>query len=141
MPQTLTRTLEFTLLGRAGRVGFGAPAGYTAADPFSVRIRFPGTLTVDGTDAHWEFGRDLLAAGLESASGEGDVLVRPLDGRRTGIGLRTGQGRAELATPTAALRSFLAATFALVPAGRERIRLDWAALSAAGGPLDPPAPH
>src|ERR1035437_9245090 len=47
---------------------------YSGSDPYAVRMAFPV-----GTDepVEWIFARDLLAAGIESRHGEGDVLVWP----------------------------------------------------------------
>src|SRR4029077_11596141 len=45
---------------------------YSGSDPYAVRMAFHV-----GTDepVEWIFARDLLAAGIESREGEGDVLV------------------------------------------------------------------
>jgi len=47
---------------------------YSGSDPYAVRMAFHV-----GTDepVEWIFARDLLAAGIESRHGEGDVLVWP----------------------------------------------------------------
>src|ERR1700688_56493 len=47
---------------------------YSASDPYAVRMAFHV-----GTDepVEWIFARDLLAAGIESRHGEGDVQVWP----------------------------------------------------------------
>src|SRR6202142_4698561 len=47
---------------------------YSGSDPYAVRMAFHV-----GTDepVEWIFARDLLAAGIESRQGEGDVQVWP----------------------------------------------------------------
>ena len=47
---------------------------YSGKDPYAVRMAFHV-----GTDepVEWIFARDLLAAGIESRQGEGDVQVWP----------------------------------------------------------------
>src|SRR5256714_7570896 len=47
---------------------------YSGSDPYAVRMAFQV-----GTDepVEWIFARDLLAAGIESRQGEGDVQVWP----------------------------------------------------------------
>src|SRR5580698_5012451 len=50
---------------------------YSGSDPYAVRMAFHV-----GTDepVEWIFARDLLAAGIESRQGEGDVHVWPSTG-------------------------------------------------------------
>src|SRR5947209_19794152 len=50
---------------------------YSGSDPYAVRMAFHV-----GTDepVEWIFARDLLAAGIESRQGEGDVHVWPSPG-------------------------------------------------------------
>ncbi len=43
---------------------------YTADDPHAITVRFPGGPV-------WQFGRDLLAQGLFTMSGYGDVRIGP----------------------------------------------------------------
>src|SRR2546423_6915909 len=56
---------------------------YSGSDPYAVRMAFHV-----GTDepVEWIFARDLLAAGIESRQGEGDVQVWPSAGSAAGNG-------------------------------------------------------
>jgi len=137
----IIRTLDFTLLGPIAPIDFTVRLVYLPGNPFCVRACFPGTLTVDGADARWEFSRDLLTEGMTTASGEGDVHVAPVGALLTGFHLRTALGCAELTTATGPLRAFLRATYALVPRGRERLDVDWDGLLAGGRTDDPQEPR
>ncbi|QMU77083.1 SsgA family sporulation/cell division regulator [Streptacidiphilus sp. PB12-B1b] len=141
MLPTIIRPVDFTLLGPSSSIDFTAWLSYAPNNPFCVRARFPGMLTADGADAVWEFSRDLLTEGLTRTSGEGDVQVSPVGRDRTAIRLRTAQARAELVGATEPLRTFLQASYALVPFGRERLDLDWDRLLAAGSAADPQEPQ
>jgi hypothetical protein len=91
---------------------------YDPSDPWAV------ALSVDGRD--WLFARDLLAAGVNEPSGDGDVQVRPDTGGAFDaviVSLSSPSGTAELALPRGTVEALLDAADALVPAGCERI--DW----------------
>ncbi|KJS56986.1 SsgA family sporulation/cell division regulator [Streptomyces rubellomurinus] len=94
---------------------------YRPDDPCVISLDFRGS----GSDAVWELSRDLLAAGVRTPAGEGDVHVSPFDGTRTLIALGGVEGVALLAVRTEELDRFLAATDELVPAGSEHSRIDW----------------
>jgi hypothetical protein len=71
----------------------------------------------------WIFARDLLAAGMTDAAGDGDVRVWPADtasGQRVlNISLSSPFGQAHFEAPLTALAGFLLRTFQVIPAGRE----------------------
>jgi hypothetical protein len=97
-----------------------------------------------GTDepVEWIFARDLLAAGIESRQGEGDVQVWPspvscaetddLDvigptqtgGTVLNIELSSPFGQAHFEAPAQAMSAFLARTYQIVPAGKETSYID-----------------
>jgi hypothetical protein len=98
-----------------------------------------------GTDepVEWIFARDLLAAGINSRQGEGDVQVWPsaqscadtegLDvigpadtesGAVLNIELSSPFGRAHFEAPTRAMSAFLDRTYQIVPAGQESDFID-----------------
>lgn len=83
--------------------------------------------TSTGRTVTWHFGRDLLHAGTTRSAGEGDVTVQPAPGN-SGLlllTLRSPDGTsATFATPTAVATTFLARTFAAVPAGLEFAQVD-----------------
>src|SRR5579859_5435682 len=101
---------------------------YNRTDPYAVRMAFHV-----GTDepVEWIFARDLLAAGLESRHGEGDVHVWPSetladdeDGLVLNIELSSPFGQAHFEAPAEAMASFLQRTYAVVPAGKETEYVD-----------------
>ncbi len=97
---------------------------YDSADAFAVTAQF----TLGEQQTTWVFGRDLLAAGLQGPSGEGDVQVRPGfddDGRpAVYLELLSPEGRALLRASAARITTFLRATHILVPVGGESERID-----------------
>jgi Streptomyces sporulation and cell division protein, SsgA len=117
---------------------------YSGSDPYAVRMAFHV-----GTDepVEWIFARDLLAAGIESRQGEGDVQVWPspasgsdtddLDaiGSAQGKSAEPGEkvlnielsspfGQAHFEAPAQAMSAFLRRTYQIVPAGRESSCID-----------------
>ena len=101
---------------------------YSGSDPYAVRMAFHV-----GTDepVEWIFARDLLAAGIESRQGEGDVHVWPSHGSyaETGsadlnIELSSPFGQAHFEAPAQAMSAFLRRTYQIVPAGQESSYID-----------------
>jgi Streptomyces sporulation and cell division protein, SsgA len=108
---------------------------YSGSDPYAVRMAFHV-----GTDepVEWIFARDLLAAGIESRQGEGDVHVWPSpassDLDLTGapesgekvlnIELSSPFGQAHFEAPAQAMSAFLRRTYQIVPAGQETSHID-----------------
>jgi Streptomyces sporulation and cell division protein, SsgA len=112
---------------------------YSGSDPYAVRMAFHV-----GTDepVEWIFARDLLAAGIESRYGEGDVQVWPsarscaeADGLDVigapgtqdtvlNIELSSPFGQAHFEAPARAMSAFLQRTYRIVPAGRESDYID-----------------
>ena len=111
---------------------------YSGQDPYAVRMAFHV-----GTDepVEWIFARDLLAAGIESRQGEGDVQVWPslmscadddgLDMTGPGAGekvlnieLSSPFGQAHFEAPAQAMSAFLQRTYQIVPAGQEGRYID-----------------
>jgi Streptomyces sporulation and cell division protein, SsgA len=112
---------------------------YNGTDPYAVRMAFHV-----GTDepVEWIFARDLLATGIESRQGEGDVLVWPsarscaeTDGLDVigvadtedtvlNIELSSPFGQAHFEAPAQAIAAFLRRTYQIVPAGQESDYID-----------------
>ena len=113
---------------------------YTGRDPYAVRMAFHV-----GTDepVEWIFARDLLAAGIKSRQGEGDVQVWPSaqscaetegpdtigpgsaeDDAVLNIELSSPFGRAHFEAPTRAMSAFLDRTYQIVPADQESDFID-----------------
>jgi hypothetical protein len=115
---------------------------YSGGDPYAVRMAFHV-----GTDepVEWIFARELLAAGIESRQGEGDVQVWPSEvsvaesgdldligvaepqgtrGTVLNIELSSPFGRAHFEAPAEAMSVFLQRTYQIVPAGQESRYID-----------------
>ena len=112
---------------------------YSGSDPYAVRMAFHV-----GTDepVEWIFARDLLAAGIESRQGEGDVHVWPSPGsgahggdpdlagsaqpgeKVLNIELSSPFGQAHFEAPAQAMSAFLRRTYQIVPAGQESRHID-----------------
>ncbi|PYC84414.1 SsgA family sporulation/cell division regulator [Streptomyces tateyamensis] len=101
---------------------------YRAADPLAVQLVFPREYSLDEPtgpgEVVWTFARQLLAEGLETPAGLGDVHIRPGRGPHTMVELRAAEGVALLAFEAGELRRFLRAGYRLVPEGREHLHLD-----------------
>ncbi|SRR5579871_1246128 len=112
---------------------------YSGADPYAVRMAFHV-----GTDepVEWIFARDLLAAGIESPQGEGDVRVWPsprscaeaddadgcaapgAGGIVLNIVLSSPFGKAHFEAPARAMAAFIRRTYQIVPPGKESEFID-----------------
>ncbi|GAA0499466.1 SsgA family sporulation/cell division regulator [Streptomyces stramineus] len=97
---------------------------YERSDPFAVHIAFPPAASLDGADVEWAFGRELLACGLISPAGGGDVHIWPCGPDRTVLEFHAREGVAMVQIDTSELRRFLARSYALVPLGCEVGHLD-----------------
>jgi hypothetical protein len=102
---------------------------YSGSDPYAIRMAFH----VGAEDpVEWIFARDLLADGLVTPKGDGDVQIWPLaaDGQAQGplsvlnIKLSSPFGEAHFEAPAAAIGNFLDRTFRIVPMGRESQVID-----------------
>jgi hypothetical protein len=91
---------------------------YRGDDPYAIRVAFHAGLD---DPVEWIFARDLLAAGLQTPVGEGDVRVWPgprgLD--TLNISLSSPFGQAHFEASLSALSGFLRLTFEVVPLGQE----------------------
>ncbi len=95
---------------------------YSCADPYAVAVVFhsEGAYPIE-----WIFARDLLAAGLATAAGDGDVRVWPAEsGDLVFLELRSPSGQAVFAAQIEPLEDFLVWTERLVPFGAETAVLD-----------------
>ncbi|MGP3999786.1 SsgA family sporulation/cell division regulator [Streptomyces sp. 8N706] len=97
---------------------------YRRDDPLAVRVCFPPRASLVGSDVAWVFARDLLAAGLEAPTGDGDVHVRPFGAGATVMEFHAAVGTAMVRMESADLRRFLQRSYVLVPAGNEHLELD-----------------
>lgn len=93
---------------------------YQADDPFAVTMRFHA----GGAVATWIMGRDLLAEGMTSPAGKGDVRLRPAASRTLVLELISDRHVSVFRLPSGTLRKFLDATYRLVPPGAEHFDAD-----------------
>lgn len=97
---------------------------YRRSDPFAVSMTF---LTGAG-DLVWTFGRDLLARGIVSPTGEGDVHVAPAIGlsgtAMVSIELTSPDGHLMLQAKTTDVSEFVSRSFAVVADGAESDHFD-----------------
>ncbi|MEU2228433.1 MULTISPECIES: SsgA family sporulation/cell division regulator [unclassified Streptomyces] len=111
---------------------------YAAAEPLCVHMHL---LLPSGQGMSWVIGRDLLLAGTEGLSGEGDVKVWPSRSRQGSPSLYLHFQRLDASATFVAdlteIRQWLEHTYTAVPAGTESLLTDWDDLAA--GLLRPPA--
>jgi hypothetical protein len=93
---------------------------YQADDPFAVTMKFHS----GGSVATWIMGRDLVAGGLTTSSGIGDVRLRPHSSRVLVLELISDRHVTVFRLPKGTLRKFLDATYRLVPPGAEQFDAD-----------------
>jgi hypothetical protein len=117
---TVSAELQLSLVvPEHGAVPLVASLDYCADDPYAIKMAFHV-----GTDepVEWIFARELLAAGLETLAGEGDVRVWPDesgDADLLNITLSSPFGEAHFEAPLTATAEFLRSTYGIIPAGSE----------------------
>jgi hypothetical protein len=97
---------------------------YRSQDPLAVQLLFQ-----DGSQGlvPWVFARDLLAAGIQTLSGDGDVQVWPAGSGPEALLhllLSSPHGSARLTASLPAVERWLRCTYQLMPAARETEALD-----------------
>ncbi|WP_320772949.1 SsgA family sporulation/cell division regulator [Streptomyces sp. CRN 30] len=116
--------------GETERCPVFAHLGYDAADPFALSVVF----SHDGRVlARWTLDREMVAEGLRTPVGIGDVRMRPM-ARGTLDELRLeflgdpredgGRHHAVVFVWAPAVEAFLRETYAVVEPGREEVRVD-----------------
>lgn len=121
----VSQNLALELLDATGEASrLDGELEYNSADPFAVAAVF----RAGPTPIRWVFARDLLAEGIFSPVGEGDVHVWPcLDISGSAvviIELTSPYGEALLQASSSDVNDFLQHTFELVPRGTEDMQLD-----------------
>jgi len=128
LPRTITTPLSLTVTTGTGEAEVDAELRYDPTDPFAVSL----VIGVDcGEAVVWTFARDLLAAGVNAPTGEGDITVEPdtshgmaVEERVLRITLAT-DCLATMLASTDRVIEFLVETFAVVPTGCELDRVDF----------------
>jgi Streptomyces sporulation and cell division protein, SsgA len=99
---------------------------YSPRDPYAVRMAFHV-----GTDEpnEWTFARDLLAEGLQTCAGVGDVQMWPSSSETAAdsilnLQLVSPTGSARIQVPAAEVATFLGRTYRLVQLGEESSAID-----------------
>ncbi|MFF9478783.1 SsgA family sporulation/cell division regulator [Streptomyces sp. NPDC014733] len=125
MPAAIDHAVQVRLLATApGPHTVPAVLRYHPRDPLAVRMSFPPEISLDGAAVDWAFARELLAEGVHSPVGRGDVRVRPAGPERTVMEFHADEGVAMVQLRTTDVRRFLARSYAAVPAGQEPTHLD-----------------
>ena len=96
-----------------------ASLSYCADDPYAVRMAFHVGME---QPVEWIFARELLTAGPQYLTGDGDVQVWPASDDAENvlnIALSSPFGQALFEAPAADVAEFVERTYELVPAGRE----------------------
>lgn len=92
------------------------------ADPIAVRAEFFNPL--NGDSVEWFISRDLLAAGMLTPTGCGDVRVLPPVGGMLRIVLDSPSGHADFSADADLIGDFLTRTYLACPGGEEFDALD-----------------
>jgi hypothetical protein len=120
-----SRPLTQQLIGPRSPSAFSALFSYDTRDPYAVSITF-GSVRVGGDDpVTWLVGRELLRAGFDQPTGDGDVRVGPAAKSDVlFLHLRTDSGEALMELSRTELAAFMRGTESLVPFGAERAAID-----------------
>ncbi|WP_326945657.1 MULTISPECIES: SsgA family sporulation/cell division regulator [unclassified Amycolatopsis] len=97
---------------------------YHAEEPFAVTVAFR---TERGRWIEWTFARELLVEGLDEPAGLGDVRVRPdlsVDEDFLTLEIESPDGYASFELEIEDVRTFLDASYELVPLGEEAAYFD-----------------
>lgn len=125
MASVVSRSLRLELIDASGEASMlDGELEYTSADPFAV----VATFRAGPAPIRWVFARDLLAEGLFTPVGDGDVHVWPcLDSGGEAvvlIELTSPYGEALLQAASRDVSDFVQHTFELVPRGTEDMGID-----------------
>jgi Streptomyces sporulation and cell division protein, SsgA len=111
----------FEFIGPDGRPApVAVDLGYRADEPHAVTMTFRMGESV----TTWLVSRDLLANGMVSASGIGDVRLRPFTARVAILELYSDEEHAVFHVPVGGLQAFLNSTYDVVMPGHESDFLD-----------------
>jgi len=97
---------------------------YRDDDPYAIRMSFHVGMD---DPVEWLFARDLLAVGMQTPVGDGDVRVWPAppgDRDVLNISLSSPFGQAHFEASLTAVTGFLRRTYEVVPLGRESDFID-----------------
>ncbi|MEU2354552.1 SsgA family sporulation/cell division regulator [Streptomyces misionensis] len=112
------------VVGPATRVYVPVRLYYKDTDPYAVQFSFD--VTPDEV-VRWTFARELLAQGITTPAGLGDVKITPvgpLQDRSISIELESPLGYARLEGAVAPIKEWLTQTYEAVAAGQESKAVD-----------------
>ncbi|WP_285754129.1 SsgA family sporulation/cell division regulator [Lentzea sp. NBRC 105346] len=114
--------LVFAFITPAGRpVPVDVELAYRAEDPHAVSMTF----RMAEQETTWLVSRDLLADGLITRSGGGDVRLRPYTSEMAVLELCSDNGHAVFHVRSSELQAFLNSTYDVVAPGRESDHFDF----------------
>ena len=101
---------------------------YDVTDPYAIQVAFhTGSADAESAVVEWTFARQLLADGVSTPVGEGDVQVWPSSSGGSPVvclSLSSPSGKALFEVPMGALVEFLGHTYEAVPTGGESAHVD-----------------
>src|SRR4051794_38694112 len=118
--------LTLQLIGPRSPSEVSALFSYDARDPFAVRITFGASRVGDKDAVTWLIGRELLRAGLDRVTGDGDVRLGPTAARSDVLflQLRAPSGEALMELSRTGLAAFIRGSETFVPFGAEGAAID-----------------
>ncbi|WP_310963234.1 SsgA family sporulation/cell division regulator [Nocardioides terrisoli] len=121
---SVVQAVTLRLVHKPGSAAVEADLVYCTEDPYAVSVVFKEP----GNEVTWTFSRDLIATGIHSPSGIGDVLLWPCldDGGNAVVMLElvSPDGSALLEGQSSDISTFVQRALALVPLGEESALLD-----------------
>lgn len=112
----------FAFIAPSGRpLPVDVELGYRADDPHAVTMTF----RMGRQETVWLVSRDLLADGLITTSGAGDVRLRPHNSTTAVLELRSDVSHAVFHVQSAELQEFLNSTYDVVAPGCENDYVDF----------------
>lgn len=114
--------LVFAFITPSGRpVPVDVELAYRADDPHAVAVTF----RMGERQTTWLMSRDVLADGLITTSGTGDVRLRPHNSTTAVLELSSDNGHAVFHVRSSELQEFLNSTYDVVAPGRESDHFDF----------------
>ncbi|MFE5947136.1 SsgA family sporulation/cell division regulator [Streptomyces sp. NPDC056480] len=126
-PRVLTRPMAMELLTPDAAVPIETTVGYTSRDPHALSIVFH---LLEDDPVVWRVDREMVLTGALTATGAGEVHLRPAPGGRLLLRLGPSGHCATVRCDQDGLARLVRDTLALVPQGTEESHIDWQPLLA-----------
>ncbi len=127
-PRVLTQPMAMELLTPDAVVPIETTVTYTSRDPHALSIVFH---LLDDAPVVWRVDREMVLTGSLTATGAGEVHLRPAPDGRLLLRLGPAGHCAEVRCDQDGLARLVRDTFVLVPQGTEESHIDWQPLLAA----------